>query len=94
MADAKQGHTPGPWTDISEGQAPQDGDRAVVSDARGRAICQCSQRNSVANARLIAAAPSLLEAATEALALLDKGASGWGVSKDLLRAAIAKSKGV
>lgn len=40
------------------------------------------------NAQLMAAAPALLEAAEKSLKLLEKGAPGWGVAKDLLRAAI------
>ena len=35
----------------------------------------------------------LLETCERALALLDKGAPGWGVAKDILRTAIAKAKG-
>lgn len=32
----------------------------------------------------------LFDAANRSLRLLEKGASGWGVSKDLLRSAIAR----
>ncbi len=46
-----------------------------------------------ANAVLIAASPDLLLAAKDALKLLEKGAPGWGVAKDLLRLAIAKAEG-
>ncbi len=45
----------------------------------------------LANAR--AQRDELLEAARNALALLAKGAPGWGVAKDILRAAIAKAEG-
>jgi hypothetical protein len=47
----------------------------------------------LANAHLIAAAQTLLEAAERALELIEKGAPGWGVAKDLLRAAIHEAKG-
>lgn len=35
----------------------------------------------------------LSDAAKKSLSLLEKGAPGWGVSKDLLRAAIYQTKG-
>jgi hypothetical protein len=71
-----------PVVNMGVGVGPKDGAKAVT-------FVSISEED----ARLIAAAPELLEAAQQALALLRKGANGWGVSKDLLAVAIAKATG-
>lgn len=97
-------HTPGPWevTFSSSGYPYQI--RAINGDdkkpgavgscvTRWASISLPSSGEGLANARLMAAAPDLLSAAQESLALLRKGAAGWGASKDLLAAAIHKAIG-
>jgi hypothetical protein len=95
-------HTPGPW---SLGRSADSTPLVVVpvheSEGTGFGVAQVNRiprmsgvrGDMEANARLIAAAPELLQAAEEALALLSKGAPGWGVAKDLLNAAIKKARG-
>lgn len=94
-------HTPGPWSCIDEGRL----DDCVHSDAgehvEGDIIClspilegyEVSAENWEANARLIAAAPELLEAAMAFIAPFD----GIEVVQDSdiakARAAIAKATG-
>lgn len=100
------GHTPGPWF-ITDG--PQYGYNAVkkVESAHGKfgtVICERfiapaileesdGHREYVANLRLIAAAPELLEAAKGALKLLNDMMRGHddGHTAEALRAAIAKA---
>lgn len=85
-------HTPGPWNRIK-------GDRNVYSAAG--TVCKTpailgggsAATNWEANARLIAAAPDLLEALE---ALLDYAESGWDHFPDVsvnARAAIARARG-
>ena len=100
-------HTPGPWslktyTYFSGGTAQGD-----VIDADGRTIRVCgvsltSTPESQANARLIAAAPELLEAlrtfADEYVAMINSGDCGFWNPEDEdkvkgARAAIAKATG-
>lgn len=57
--------------------------------------CQCDGLGSASYgiARFIATREAdVLGAAQEALRILDKGALGWGVAKDLLRAAISRAQ--
>jgi hypothetical protein len=91
-------YTPAPW----HYQEKSDAYTHIVRDADNRYVCGCSQDssgNAEANARLVAAAPDLLEAAKK----LIEGAEseGWdrtrgtdeprtGISE--LRAAIAKAE--
>lgn len=54
-------HTPGPWK-IAFGGMPQDDYAVIGSPHSDRAVCNLEPRDySLANARLIAAAPALLE---------------------------------
>jgi hypothetical protein len=100
-ATAKATHTPGPWRH-------GDGDRAVTGRAGARVIasvgdlCIDSQwPEDQANARLIAAAPTMYEALREMVKAVDpEGArrfaetdSGLGFALHLARAAIAKAEG-
>jgi hypothetical protein len=91
-----QGHTPGPWEwsedarELPEIFAPSGDALAEVYKAPG-------SDGARANARLIAAAPDLLEACEGMLAILEgssKRSGGWeGAFADSVRAAIAKARG-
>lgn len=97
-------HTPGPWIV----KTAINGDRGIVAPGIGiLAECFVAIRNMdevspecEANARLIAAAPGLLEALEEMIELAspniypqpDKSQSGWA-KLQRARAAIAKAKG-
>lgn len=101
-------HTPGPWT---FSQSAQYGDtRFYVAQADGApytphysdvatliAETVNDERKSIqeANARLIAAAPELLDALRYVVAVYDKGTCGSTVEMafDRARAAIAKAEG-
>lgn len=82
--------TPGPW-------AYKRGDVTGTYSLIGGYGIFCPTQDYItaeeteANANLMAAAPDLLKAAQDALALLKKGAPGWGVAKDILNAAIHKA---
>jgi hypothetical protein len=88
-------HTPGPWKVFKLPGASMIG--VVPVNARGRPrqgretpdICQCEQE---ADARLIAAAPELLTACKEALAIVTAYAPGER-QLEMLRAALAKAEG-
>ena len=85
-------HTPGPWT-IHE----TDRSTLIIKDYTPHAhvgvIAKITWRMvhpaSVANARLIAAAPDLLEALKEIVAISDRKHNAW----DRAKAAIAKAEG-
>ena len=81
-------YTPGPWKAIAAAvYAGQPLDTVVVSGDHGR----LSADEAEANARLIAAAPELLEAARRGVAALAaNGAPNCEAAKEL-RAAIAKA---
>jgi len=66
----------------------------IVWGEDGTPVAQALGPDWPTNAPLIAAAPELLAAAKEALAILrGQGAPGWGVAKDVLGTAIAKAEG-
>jgi hypothetical protein len=88
------GHTPGPWH-TGEGKAA-----TIVYTDIGFAICDAKvfhgrhgQGESNANARLLAAAPDLLEACETALENLSPLYCGDHLVITRLRAAIAKATG-
>lgn len=93
-------HTPGPWA-IVETASAHIGERAIL-DADGYTVCNPSPMGA-ANARLIAAAPAMLEALTLLLNVEGaakygarlKGFAGLDVSYhfDAARAAIAAATG-
>jgi hypothetical protein len=93
--EALQGHTPGPWTHKA---TAGDHDFAVYPEATGRDLALVRDFNE-ANARLIAAAPEMLEALRDMLADLDMhGIALLGLDRgpgamDKARAAIAKAQG-
>lgn len=101
-------HTPGPW-DIGYGGKPEDGYATITSKHRNVPVADLVARHSMAgaelsilddecaaNARLIAAAPELLEACYAAKMAIDRMALGETPSADLYRsicAACAKAEG-
>ena len=85
-------HTPGPWT-----HHPEDN---IILDASGRRLIEWQARSvsvSVeerdANARLIAAAPELLEALEVVLHLCTVIGAPDGPALDMARDALAKARG-
>jgi hypothetical protein len=90
-------HTPGPWK-VSHGEGFAAGGRYYVATEQGYdgrvAVASCSgaprgdEEVAKANARLIAAAPSLLDACRAALARPGK-LEGW--QEEQIKAAIAKA---
>jgi len=105
-------HTPGPWTEkqrdptsgqmvLPNGIRYNSGSVGVVDcDGRWIAIVRSQSREGMHNARLIAAAPELLEALEDAEFLLRKLGQKAGPMRDSCkrsaedaRAAIAKAKG-
>ena len=80
-------HTPGPWTEI-------DG-LLTCSDGLPPFAFQRPQEELQANARLIAAAPDLLEACHMTLAAIAADLPDWAIieCKAKLRTAIAKAEG-
>jgi hypothetical protein len=91
-------HTPGPWrahySKRFENYSIFGGGKST--DAHWICItkCESTPRDHEANARLIAAAPELLEAAQVALNYIENTESELGItlrSGDMLRAAIAKA---
>jgi len=90
-------HTPGPWGVWSIG-----GSQVITDNAMGRHLAKIinGAPEHEANARLIAAAPELLEALELALQGLDIAATkqlpefiGFVLTADKARAAIAKARG-
>jgi hypothetical protein len=87
-------HTKGPWT-IGYGGKPEDDYAVIVSPFSPRAICILEPEGySPDNARLIASAPDLLEAAKKALAemsLTSAPRNSFTDAVDALDEAIAKA---
>lgn len=85
-------HTPGPWF-YEEGMT-RDRLHPFVKAADGRVICSCRTDNKHANARLIAAAPDLLET-LEAIVDFEAGPdfSRWARIVQRAESAIAKARG-
>jgi|JI10StandDraft_1071094.scaffolds.fasta_scaffold488824_3 hypothetical protein len=91
-------HTPGPWV-VCPGTQFEDMEPRVLANGGRHAVASVKLTGNIqkeANARLIAAAPELLEACQQALmqAEMDETTHGrkfgWG---NVLRAAIAKATG-
>lgn len=96
LTQKTQGHTKGPW-EIGQGLE-------TIENMDGEAICNMHSSTAFqigldleANARLIAAAPELLEAVREYLALLKSdymGSKGWlSPEGPRIEALIAKAEG-
>lgn len=88
--------TPGPW------RVGTSGDTHVIESKTGNWVCDCethSVKDAQANARLIAAAPELLEACKELAELFAPdafdgiGDSSGAIAIRLARAAILKAEG-
>lgn len=84
-------HTPGPWA--TDGHIYGGSRFFVGSEFRGGAVCSvvCRDDEGEANARLIAAAPELLEAVMHLAEALEDG--HWQNTKEHLRELIAKATG-
>ena len=88
--NTKEAHTPGPWR-VSVDIQPGRPDRYLVRDSRNLAVCEVFGLDERADARLMAAAPCLLEALRVAeQSFAARCAFG---DADLCRAAIAKATG-
>lgn len=87
--------TPGPWS-WSESLVEPNGTIlvSISSDTKDVAYMTLNQRELRANARLIAAAPEIYEAATKALNYIENTEGELGItlqSGEALRAALAKA---
>ena len=87
------GHTPGPW--VRDRYCPASGwvDIRIESDPFALPIASTRYENTEANARLIAAAPELLEALRGALSYLSLYGPSAQPALLSARAAIAKATG-
>jgi hypothetical protein len=99
-------HTPGPWELVTRECPIEPGEtytaiahihhREVVGKHSEQDVCHVStwgraDGESTANARLIAAAPDLLEACRAALSVCEAESANW--QAEIIRAAIAKATG-
>ena len=98
MTDSKEQHTPGPWKAVEAPYNPagwlwvQNGPGALLADVHKNPNIPLDARN--ANARLMAAAPELLEALQEIITAADgEGWSQLDASFTKARAAISKAIG-
>ena len=87
-------HTPGPW---KQGYAPgMGGMPAIIADANNTVLAEMFSDNP-ANAKLIAAAPEMLEALKNILHMLEgchgDHSGGIGASKEEAFEAIAQAEG-
>lgn len=93
-------HTPGPWFEYGGsiyGHGDTPGDTYIAEMAYGDGMNETSKEQALINARLIAAAPDLIEALRE---IIDHGimdapgiCSGCDKARGLADAAIAKATG-
>lgn len=91
-------HTPGSWETSRDAVPDGHVQVTVYSEESGERVATVFQTE--ANARLIAAAPDLLEAARQLVKMLDESAQEWSqddgglliLTSDPLRAAIAKAE--
>jgi hypothetical protein len=94
-------HTPGPWRITENGCIASQGYVPIRTPFREGAFREGPGRSDhpeevlQANARLIAAAPELLEALKEQIEPRAKGwkVTDWGIRDENARAAIAKAEG-
>lgn len=95
--ETKSEHTPGPWR-IGYGGMEGDDFAIIISPHSSHAICNLEPAfYSLANAKLIAAAPDLLNGCLAALTYLADPPSKFKDNREeatkIIRAAIAKAKG-
>ena len=90
MADTK--HTPGPWAVYG---TLHPGEFIIHQGGHGLAVTRRANGSGNANARLIAAAPELLEALRKLVAYVDENVASRDVDPhmDRAEAAIAKATG-
>lgn len=88
-------HTPGPWTWGTNyfGLSGSGKDNEVITYEPYDGMWLSYGKHQVANARLIAAAPELLEALETTLECLNENGFGKAYAQDLARAAITKVRG-
>lgn len=92
-------HTPAPWFEVKHFSEwlISDGSRLVATTAGSPAhLGLAHAKRDAANARLIAAAPDLLEALEDCVAVMDRELAGLKVIQpefSAARAAIAKATG-
>ena len=86
-------HTPGPWKVARQNPSPTTGEWMIAGAKPGylAEVRDCGSGDVEANARLIAAAPDLLEAAESVIATWERGDLAGAVCA--LDEAIAKAKG-
>jgi hypothetical protein len=85
-------HTPGPW---KIGTPPPNGEQ-TIGNSQGLMVAVATTGFNVptlANARLIAAAPELLEALESMVEMVEMNGFGKAYAMDISRAAIAKARG-
>lgn len=91
-------HTQGPWSYIGNGDVVAKSDKYCGGEKDIASVFLTVNDEDEANARLIAAAPELLEALKEIVSQIDQGGAGGKVfSRDACiaqaRAAISKATG-
>lgn len=93
MSDTK--FTPGPWEYDDSGYLTVDMDRCIMKGELCIALATWDggMKPRDANARLIAAAPELLEALENALFVLEATGGGYDYVTSSVRRAIAKARG-
>ena len=97
----KAAHTPGPWRYCRENGSPTTGQHMIAGATPGylAQVRDCGSGDVQANARLIAAAPDLLEIARAIVAVCDSGKHAdmacmeGSPLVDAARDAIAKAEG-
>jgi len=81
-------HTPSPWT-----MGEMQGDNIVIENFDGLEICTVWEDPKQHDARLIAAAPDLLEALCKLAELYDAMGAPRGACRNMAEAAINKATG-
>ena len=87
-------HTKGPWRVERQNASPTTGEWMIAGEKPGylAEVRDCGSGCVKSNARLIAAAPELLEALEEAVCALEVCGKDYRAT-EIARAAIAKAKG-
>jgi hypothetical protein len=86
-------HTPGPWVAVSRTNAHIDIEAPKQHGYVARHVASTGHGNHEANARLITAAPELLEALRELLSETEDGIATCPLTRIRARAAIEKAEG-
>jgi hypothetical protein len=85
-------HTPGPW--FAHGRyIGTKNHKSAIGECRSASGCWSDDEPASANARLIAAAPDLLDAALSTIDTIEGGPTQVADAITALRAAIAKATG-